>query len=338
MFPRKSHCALNSEPNMKKIIIPAILLLSLTLFGCKPKETTLSGQVFIVTKGGENIKLGLVEVQLLDKQQVKDFLQKMQPQIDLEIASRKREYDAAKTNDEIAAADFNAFETNSLFNGDYAKLKARCDKLVRENDFSEERIIANAQWLEKLKADVQAANNAAEIAREADLPPERYLIAVFDKSRDLQNFADEYKGVLETIDSSISTNRAEIDQLHSQMEQILNQEKSKLEAAVTRFKAATLKIIAYPVIKTYFSDFSPVAIKKTATDADGKFSFTYPRDTVFTLFATSQRMVGDKTENYCWLVNAPNGVENAQIFLSNNNLVFVDPDSYFKIKPVSDAP
>jgi hypothetical protein len=36
------------------------------------------------------------------------------------------------------------------------------------------------------------------------------------------------------------------------------------------------------------------------------------------------------------LVDAPSGVEKAQLFLSNNNQVWIDPDRYFKIKPVSE--
>jgi len=44
-------------------------------------------------------------------------------------------------------------------------------------------------------------------------------------------------------------------------------------------------------------------------------------------------MVLDKTETHYWLVDAPTNAETTQIFLSNNNLVFADPDGYFKIKP-----
>ena len=89
----------------------------------------------------------------------------------------------------------------------------------------------------------------------------------------------------------------------------------------------------YPTPADYFEDFSPVIIQKTLSDADGKFSLNYPRNKMFAIFAHAQRMVLDKTETYYWLVDAPTNVETAQIFLSNNNLVFVDPDGYFKLKP-----
>ena len=59
--------------------------------GCKPKATTVSGQVFIVTKGAENVKLGAVEILLIEKPQVTEFLQKKQPAIESEMASKQEE-------------------------------------------------------------------------------------------------------------------------------------------------------------------------------------------------------------------------------------------------------
>jgi hypothetical protein len=57
-----------------KIWIPVFVLgLSVALSGCKPKETLLSGQVFVVN-GNENIRLSLVEVQLIPKSNVVECL------------------------------------------------------------------------------------------------------------------------------------------------------------------------------------------------------------------------------------------------------------------------
>jgi hypothetical protein len=41
----------------------------------------------------------------------------------------------------------------------------------------------------------------------------------------------------------------------------------------------------------------------------------------------------DKTEKYYWLVDAPVGSKEAQVFLNNNNLIFADPDGYFIVTP-----
>jgi hypothetical protein len=89
----------------------------------------------------------------------------------------------------------------------------------------------------------------------------------------------------------------------------------------------------YPTPADYFKDFSPVVVQKTISDADGKFSFVYLRNKSFAVFASAQRMVLDKTEKYYWLVNAPANADSVQLFLSNNNLVEVDPDGYFVLKP-----
>lgn len=98
----------------------------------------------------------------------------------------------------------------------------------------------------------------------------------------------------------------------------------QLAAIVTKLESAA---------EIYFQSFSPSILQKTATDADGRFSLSYPRDKTFTLFAKAERTVGEKTKKYFWLINAPSGVDKAQIFLTSDNLVFADPDGYFQIKP-----
>jgi hypothetical protein len=89
----------------------------------------------------------------------------------------------------------------------------------------------------------------------------------------------------------------------------------------------------FPTTRAYLSGFEPVVVKKTLTDADGRFSITCPRGKAFTIYATAQRQVMQSTERYCWLVNAPTNSETGQLFLSNGSLSDVDPDGYFKIKP-----
>ncbi len=124
----------------------------------------------------------------------------------------------------------------------------------------------------------------------------------------------------------------------SQLQIKLSKTEADLEQNLTnaqlRLANASARLNDYPAGESYFADFSPPIIQKKLTDADGRFSFSYPRNSAFTIFAKAERMVGIKSEKYYWLVDAPNNVESAQLFLSNNNLVFIDPDGYFKIKPV----
>jgi hypothetical protein len=104
-----------------------------------------------------------------------------------------------------------------------------------------------------------------------------------------------------------------------------------LEAAKTRLRNVRTNSKMYPNAETYFSDFSPVTAQKAQTGLDGKFSFSYPRNKAFTIFAKATRP--SLAEKYYWLVNAPTNGGMNSVLLNNNNLVYADPDGYFKIKP-----
>ena len=107
----------------------------------------------------------------------------------------------------------------------------------------------------------------------------------------------------------------------------------KLETLRTHAAIARARFDNSPTAEDYLAEFFPIPTQKTLTDADGRFSFSFPRHKSFTIFATAKRAVMDSTERYYWLVNAPTDPQMGQVFLSNNNLVFADPDGYFKLKP-----
>ena len=246
------------------------LLLLVGLLGCKPKETHLSGQIFIVTREAENIKLGLVEVQLIEKAQVLEFLHKRQAIIESELALRQLEYEAA--NSEYEAIDSKFQKDADNFESVYADMESRHKALLQQSKKEE-------------------------------------ALELWSKMCDFWNGGMEIAVALQ----------------------------DKRTAALAKRNTSVSKLVdAYPTADTYFSSTWIGGFKKNLTDADGKFSFSYPRDKTFTLFAKGERAVGEKADAYCWLINAPSDVENAQILLSNNNFVFADPDGYFKIKPKSE--
>ena len=212
---------------MKAYLFFPVILLTVGLLGCKPKITsvTATGQIFIVTRGADNIKLGAVEVLLIEQQQAHDLLRRKQPVIASTIASRQAAYKLAKDEHEKIFAAYSGDRTST--------------KLYQETVVAERR------------------RDAA-------------------KEKHDENF---------------------------------------------------------PTGEDYFVDFSPAVVQKTFSDAEGRFSLTYSRDKSFALYAKAQRTVLNETERYYWLVNAPTNSESAQVFLSNNNLVFVDPDGFFEVKP-----
>jgi hypothetical protein len=69
-------------------LLPCIIIISISLLVyCGPSECDLTGQTFIVTKGRENIKLGLVEIKVFRERVITD--QVLQKKMDLkEVGSR----------------------------------------------------------------------------------------------------------------------------------------------------------------------------------------------------------------------------------------------------------
>jgi hypothetical protein len=281
----------------------------LGLAGCKPKATTVSGQVFIVTKGAENFKLGAVEILLVEKSQVTDFLQKKQPAIESEMASKRQditnveqEVATAQTNANKAEAYFDWFTTNKPYktNTDYFKASSEWDNLFKQ-------YVRQTNYVNQL---------ATNDIRDAFFPALKMREKMAEQ---LNSLADQMRSI------KTAALAAERDKL-----EIVKSSLAKADS-----HADTVKTIFEnsPTVADYLTDFSPIVVQKTLSDSDGKFSFTYPRNKTLTIFAHAQRMVLDKTEIYYWLVDAPTNVETAQIFLSNNNLVFADPDGFFKLKP-----
>ena len=286
-------------PCMKTILYAFALLFSLSFIGCKPKETTLSGQAFIVTRGGENIKLGLVEVLLIEKKDVKEFIQQKQPAVDAEIVARQHEYEAAKdlltTTNTVAAPDVDCAvitETN------YLAMQTLFE--IRNKQLEAER---NAELVLRQQAEYSSSRYESGLSS-SRFPSVNDALAVTQNGYRQKHLAIDIRNLSERIGSI--------------KKQVADSEE---------------RLTATPKAAAYFDAFSPVTFQKAVTDADGRFLFSYPQDKTLTIFARAERLVGDKTEKYLWLVDAPAGVEKAQIFLSNNNLVFTDPDGYFKIKP-----
>ncbi len=59
----------------KTVYLFGICAVVISLTGCKPKQTTINGQIFIATTSRENVRLGAVQVLLIEKQKATNSLQ-----------------------------------------------------------------------------------------------------------------------------------------------------------------------------------------------------------------------------------------------------------------------
>jgi hypothetical protein len=97
---------------MAKFVSPIHLAIPLAILivgalGCS-REGQLTGEVFIVTQGGENVRLGLVEVRAIPEDQVKQFIAKKQAQIKQEQARLMGAMESSKAAQDKARAEFQA--------------------------------------------------------------------------------------------------------------------------------------------------------------------------------------------------------------------------------------
>ena len=273
--------------------------------------------MFIVTQGAENVKLGDVEILLIEKSQAADFLQKKQPAIESEMALKQQaltnaeqEVATASGNADKAQAYFDWFMVNKPYktNADYVKIKTPWNNLFK-------LYVNQTNYVERLYA--YTTNNLL------DENAENTFMAAVKKREEMAGNLNSLNDELDAIKSTaIATETEKLEAVKSSVA------KANADAAT-----ANTNLENSPSLADYFGDFSPVIVKKTISDSDGKFSFIYPHDKPLAIFASAQRMVLNKTEKYYWLVNAPTNAESVQIFLSNNNLVEIDPDGYFALKP-----
>lgn len=81
--------------------ISVFILMILLAGGCHYLQWKLDGEVFIVTKGGENVRLGLVTVQAISEDKMKEFIVKKSSESKTEIEILQKEIKKA----EIKLAD-----------------------------------------------------------------------------------------------------------------------------------------------------------------------------------------------------------------------------------------
>jgi hypothetical protein len=100
MRPRKIH---ERESTMKTALRLSWVPFALALIGCGGHGSTspasqgrLDGDVFIVTQGAENVKLGLVEVRVLPYGETRNSVAKTKAQAEREVANLQPQLDAAR--------------------------------------------------------------------------------------------------------------------------------------------------------------------------------------------------------------------------------------------------
>jgi hypothetical protein len=110
------------------------------------KERTIDGQVFIVTQGSENVKLGLVEVSLLNGSEVERFLRPKANQLTNDIGlleqavlnaratlrSAQQSYTNFLATNAVAMADYHDAKSDFQY---WSKYKEQLERGANANDY-----------------------------------------------------------------------------------------------------------------------------------------------------------------------------------------------------------
>ena len=100
------------------------LFLFIAFAGCSPREEKIDGSVFIVTKSGENIKLGLVAISIFDQQQIEScnaittaYLKKNRAELEKsknDLENKRDSLEKTKADLEKDEADLEDKSTNEI--------------------------------------------------------------------------------------------------------------------------------------------------------------------------------------------------------------------------------
>jgi predicted GIY-YIG superfamily endonuclease len=192
---------------MKKSFLSLFnLAFVLLIFSCTspapapPAEVELEGQVFIVTQGGTNFKLGLVEVKAIEEPLMQSFVQQKGLQAIAEYEKYKTSREAIIQQIKVLEEEFKAAERKwkrRLTNEELFEKVNDAEKRLLAKKAELPRLEAGLQfyyggyWITDLPEHTQMAKTDADGAFILRLKPGRYAL-VADAQRKVVDKTEEY--------------------------------------------------------------------------------------------------------------------------------------------------
>lgn len=281
-------------------------LLALALLGCNRATNqegmlgTLDGSVFVVTEARDNIKMGLVKVQLFDEASANAIVKTGKPTVESALTALRSKLpqageDSAKSVKLIAEAESQAAEGKERREG--------AEKMLE--------LIESG-----IESDKQFKRKAADVG--LTLIPSQEDIATKRKLTEAA-FAVAKQGFTEgsALTNSAAKLRSEAIDLAAQAKAVRDE--------VARWPDTSAAL--------YLSRL-PRPAYEAKTDADGKFSLQLPAKARFAVIAQAERATPAGREQYNWFLWVSlNGAKSKSIMLSNDNLWRAnDADSVVKLE------
>ena len=285
-------------------LVPLLLIFGLA--GCERK---LNVQVFIVTKGGENIKLGLVQVGAVPYEDAKEAIER-------NLSDEKKQQETLSADKTRIIAEFDglnleassALATKTLsdlaMEIGYAKAEgtAYCEK-IRQTRFNNDLNNPSFQTFEN-------RFHLIDLERFANNPT--FNDAECESLKEY--FADDvWKGLPEVRNTFLKSLEASIKATDAKRKAEAQYDKLKNDLSDDNQAMAALST------PLHYYEGIPTPTITAKTDAEGGCTLTLPKNKNWVLVARAERTVGEQTEEYYWAVNAPTNSD--KILLSNDNLL-----------------
>jgi len=321
-------------------------LVTVTLLGLGCSDPAqISGQVFVVTEGRENIELGLVNVraipadavdQHLDeryekaREHVKELAAQVDPKLD-SIAHISRSIDSLQAkkrtltrkisslNQKVEEAKSRLSEEASRRNHNFAsgdEVAVRYDIPFRRGPSTTEPEIR------------ELSPGTIGVVQAKDDP--FYKVEIGDQEGWVLDLYLVNRSTYQKLESTQDQARPQIQEAEARKEGVekkLYEVKKKLADTARRARSLLSSIETYRSQSFFFSDL-PNPSDSAKTDADGKFQLKVDQGTPYYLAAHATRSIVDSEEEYYWLTRVEPSSDQNTVLLSNDNMGYLTSSKY----------
>jgi hypothetical protein len=332
--------------NCSNVLITSQLIAVFIMLGsgCSRRHVQ-EGQVFIATQGGQNVKMGAVEILAFDEQTINSH--KNQKAAEIARQREKFQQEAASAQAHLEKLEEPYHKTIAAYRDIQQRYDDQGGVIRRESDKAKElegkmrEAVANigdytsklSEADQKIAAVLKDAETRAAIAQEEATRKEIFSRTNSDPSI-IQ--ANNDKSYCQQAVSAWLGKSNELSQLVAGQHAVLVTEKEKGEKigaelierknaakgledpyndAQYKLDTANKALASFLPASILFSDL-PQPAARAVSDAEGKFRLNLPSGGRFAIFAHAQRNVGE-TEDYIWLVWS---TESGELLLNNANL------------------
>jgi hypothetical protein len=332
--------ALSKTQTLPQAASILLMLLILAITGCG--KDIQQGQIFIATQGGQNVKLGAVEILAFDETAISAFVKQRQAEIAQKKDKLKQDVGTAQTELQKIEEPYNKVVQESHdAQGRYYDQDAVVRRETRKAEELGKRYSEIAARVNQLsnyiaQADQRAVSvrTNAEAQHKNDDEPTRKLfqkkadqdvrMILADKQNQQANLDEllpKFNELNRVTTGQAASLQAEKQKLQSIEAELQEKQKAEKDAenlqvdASRRLDDAKQALASFDVTGILFKDLPPSA-ERAVSDADGRFRLELPSSGRFAVYAHAQRTVV-QTENYFWLVWA---TEKSDLLLNNANM------------------